>query len=84
MQCFLNEFEIIYNKFLASGFSSISDEWKALNNTIGSKVKVSDGEKEVEGVAIDIDNDGFLLVRKEDGDISRIISGDVSFSNRVS
>ncbi len=83
VQCFLSEFEIIYTKFLASGFSSVKDEWKALNNTIGSWVKVSDGENEIEGEALDIDNDGFLLVRKEDGTISRIISGDVSFSNQI-
>ena len=83
VQCFLSEFEIIYTKFLASGFTSVRDEWKALNNTIGSWVKVSDGGEEIEGEALDIDNDGFLLVRKESGDVSRIISGDVSFSNRV-
>ena len=83
VQCFLSKFEIIYTKFLASGFTSVRDEWKALNNTIGSWVKVSDGGEEIEGEAFDIDNDGFLLVRKESGDVSRIISGDVSFSNRV-
>jgi len=83
VQCFLSKFEIIYTKFLASGFISVRDEWKALNNTIGSWVKVSDGGEEIEGEALDIDNDGFLLVRKESRDISRIISGDVSFSNRV-
>ena len=83
VQCFLSEFEIIYTKFLASGFSSVRDEWKALNNTIGSWVKVSDGGEEIEGEALDIDNDGFLLVRKESGDVSRIISGDVSFTNRI-
>ena len=83
VQSFLREFEIIYTKYLAFGFGSVRDEWKALNNTIGSRVKISDGGKDIEGEAIDIDNDGFLLVRKEDGDISRIISGDVSFSNRV-
>jgi BirA family biotin operon repressor/biotin-[acetyl-CoA-carboxylase] ligase len=82
LQCFLYEFEIIYTKYLNLGFSSVRDEWKALNNTIGSRVKISDGEKEIEGEALDIDNDGFLLVRKEGGDISRIISGDVSFINR--
>ncbi len=83
VQCFLSEFETIYTKFLASGFSLVRDEWKVLNNTIGSWVKVSDGGEEIEGEALDIDNDGFLLVRKESGDVSRIISGDVSFSNRV-
>ena len=83
VQYFLSEFEIIYTKFLASGFSSVRDEWKALNNTIGTWVKVSDGGEEIEGEALDIDNDGFLLVRKESGDVSRIISGDVSFTNRI-
>ena len=82
LQCFLYEFEIIYTKYLNFGFSSVRDEWKTLNNTIGSRVKIHDGEKEIEGEALDIDNDGFLLVRKEGGNISRIISGDVSFINR--
>jgi len=77
VQCFLCEFEIIYKIFLASGFPSVKDEWKALNNTIGSQVKVNDGVKDIEGKAIDIDNDGFLLVRQKSGDISKIISGDV-------
>jgi len=40
-----------------------------------------DSGKDIEGDAIDIDNDGFLLVRRENGDISRIISGDVSLRN---
>jgi biotin-(acetyl-CoA carboxylase) ligase len=38
---------------------------------------------EIEVKALDIDNDGCLLVRKESGDVCRIISGDVSLSNRV-
>jgi len=81
IQCFLNEFEMIYPKFLTSGFSAVRDEWKAFNNTIGSRVRVNDGGKEIEGEALDIDIDGFLLVRKENGGVSKIISGDVSFCN---
>jgi BirA family biotin operon repressor/biotin-[acetyl-CoA-carboxylase] ligase len=81
VQSFLSEFELIYTKFLAQGFGSVRDEWKELNNTIGSRVKITEGMTDIEGEAIDIDNDGFLLVRKENGDISRIISGDVSLRN---
>ena len=81
VQNFLREFELIYIKFLAHGFGSVRDEWKELNNTIGSRVKIMDSRKDIEGDAIDIDNDGFLLVRRENGDISRIISGDVSLRN---
>jgi BirA family biotin operon repressor/biotin-[acetyl-CoA-carboxylase] ligase len=83
VQNFLCEFELFYEKFLTDGFTSIRDEWKGLNNTIGSPVKITDGITSIEGEALDIDNDGFLLVRKENGDISRIISGDVSLRNSV-
>lgn len=82
VQHFLSEFESIYARFLASGFGSIREEWKALNNTIGLRVKVSDGGEEIEGKALDIDDDGFLLVRKESGDVRRIVNGDVYLSNR--
>jgi len=83
VQCFLSEFEIIYQKYLGSGFSSIREEWKALDNTIGAWVKVSEGENNIEGKAIDIDNDGFLLVRDKGNKIKRIISGDVSIIDCV-
>ena len=81
VQSFLREFELIYIKYLTFGFSSVKDEWKTFNNTIGSQVKISDSGTDIEGEAIDIDNDGFLLVRKENGDITRIISGDVFLRN---
>jgi len=81
VQRLLNEFEALYTKFLASGFGSIRAEWKTLDGTIGSRVKVGDGGEEIEGEAIDIDEEGFLLVRQENGDIKRIVSGDVSLTS---
>jgi BirA family biotin operon repressor/biotin-[acetyl-CoA-carboxylase] ligase len=78
LQCLLAEFETLYNEFLVSGFDTIREKWKALDNTIGSRVKVSSGAEEIEGEALDIDREGFLLVRTKDGDVKRIISGDVS------
>ncbi|MDD4985235.1 MAG: biotin--[acetyl-CoA-carboxylase] ligase [Dehalococcoidales bacterium] len=71
------EFEVLYTKFVISGFASLRDEWKKLNNTIGSRVRISDGDV-IEGEALDIDEDGFLLVRMENGDMRRIIGGDVT------
>jgi BirA family transcriptional regulator, biotin operon repressor / biotin---[acetyl-CoA-carboxylase] ligase len=79
VQHLLNEFEDIYSEFQVNGFHSIREEWKISSNTIGSWVKISDGgDKEgTEGRAFDIDEDGFLLVRKKSGDLVRVISGDV-------
>ncbi|MBI2831849.1 MAG: biotin--[acetyl-CoA-carboxylase] ligase [Chloroflexi bacterium] len=84
VQCLLADMEAVYSQFLSSGFDAIREEWKALNNTIGSRVKVSSGDEELEGEALDIDREGFLLVRKENGDVSRVVSGDVMLTHRLS
>jgi len=82
VQCLLAEFDTLYRTFLVSGFATLREEWKALDSTVGSWVKVSDAEEEMKGKALDIDGEGFLLVRKENGDVKRIISGDVSLIGR--
>jgi BirA family biotin operon repressor/biotin-[acetyl-CoA-carboxylase] ligase len=83
VQCLLAEFEGLYSEFLVSGFGTIREEWKALSDSIGSWVRVCGEVEETEGEVLDIDKEGFLLVRKEDGDVKRIISGDVYLGNRT-
>jgi BirA family biotin operon repressor/biotin-[acetyl-CoA-carboxylase] ligase len=75
---FFIEFERIYHRFLISGFSTIRHQWKMLTNTLGYRVKVYDDTTEIFGTALDIDEEGFLLIKKDDGTIEKIISGDVS------
>jgi BirA family biotin operon repressor/biotin-[acetyl-CoA-carboxylase] ligase len=82
VQSILAEFDVLYTAFLASGFDALREEWKALDSTVGSWVKVSDAEGEIKGKALDIDGEGFLLVRKENGNVKRVISGDVSLIGR--
>ncbi len=82
VQSLLAEFDALYTTFLVTGFATLREEWKALDSTVGSWVKVSDAEEEMKGKALDIDGEGFLLVRKENGDVKRIISGDVSLIGR--
>ncbi|HSW57760.1 MAG TPA: biotin--[acetyl-CoA-carboxylase] ligase [Dehalococcoidales bacterium] len=83
MRHFLVQFENIYNQFVTSGFSSVREEWKNLNNTIGAWVKISDGTREFEGEAVDIDERGFLLVRTDNSRIHQIVSGDVTLRIRA-
>lgn len=52
-------------------------EWRRLSATLGQAVRVTGGV-EVEGVALDIAEDGSLLVRREDGDVVSVAAGDVS------
>lgn len=82
VQSLLQEFEKIYIKFLSSGFNSIREEWKTYDGTIGSQVSVVDGGTNISGKAIDIDNDGFLLIKKANGEVKKVISGDISVIKR--
>ncbi|PKL35212.1 MAG: biotin--[acetyl-CoA-carboxylase] ligase [Spirochaetae bacterium HGW-Spirochaetae-1] len=82
IRCLLSQFEDIYKEFIVNGFSPILTQWKQLNNTIGSKVRVFDDTWEISGTAVDIDEDGSLLVETDSGVIKKIISGDVSLRNR--
>lgn len=75
---FFTELETVYVNYLINGFSDIRQVWKRLTNTVGSKVKVIDGAQEIRGKALDIDENGFLIILTESGDTIRITGGDVS------
>lgn len=77
----LSEIETVYSDFVSSGYDPIRNQWRMLDNTIGSTVLVNDGKNEIVGKAIDIDEDGFLLVKTDHGTIKRVISADVSILN---
>jgi len=74
----LSELESVYDEFVTDGFQSIGKQWMQYNNTIGSLVTVNDGQSILEGKAVGIDDDGFLLVQTADGQTQRVISADVS------
>ena len=77
-QHLLSELETLYDEFLACGFDAIRERWKALDKTIGSRVKISGVDEEMVGEVVDIDREGFLILKGEDGEVKRIVSGDVS------
>ena len=78
----LEEFDYWYSTFIGKGFAPISAEWKKLNVTLGNRVKVYDGEIEIFGKAMNIDEEGFLIVLSDTGQSIRILSGDVSLRNQ--
>jgi BirA family biotin operon repressor/biotin-[acetyl-CoA-carboxylase] ligase len=82
LQSFLLEFEGLYGEFTTSGFQTIRERWKAMSNTIGAWVELSDMDGgKMEGKILDIDTDGALLLQKRNGSIERILAGDVTLRN---
>jgi BirA family biotin operon repressor/biotin-[acetyl-CoA-carboxylase] ligase len=74
----LREFEQRYLLLESEEYESILREWKSLSLTLDHRVHVRTLRKSVEGEAIDIDDHGALLIRKDNGRVERVIAGDCS------
>jgi BirA family biotin operon repressor/biotin-[acetyl-CoA-carboxylase] ligase len=73
----LNEFERLYESYLQSGFEPIRTLWEALSVTLGSRVRIEQSAGTVEGLAEGLDESGALLVRTDDGQVHKMISGEI-------
>ena len=73
----LNEFEYYYAKFLDGGLGAILDEYKRHCVTIGKEVSVIYKKETLHGKAIDVDEDGNLVV-STNNEIIHVSSGEVS------
>jgi BirA family biotin operon repressor/biotin-[acetyl-CoA-carboxylase] ligase len=74
LECFETQYEL----FKVHGFGPVMQQWKQLSNVIGKQVSVDVIDKNYIGLVQDIDEDGFLMIRDKEGNLRRIISGDVS------
>ena len=77
MQAFLWEFEKYYESLKRREFSSILKEWKLYSHTLGKKIRVDTGERIITGEAVNINEEGALILKKEDGELIKIISGTI-------
>lgn len=74
----INLLEKWYDEFKSKGKSTILDEWKKRWGDRNKRVRVRFDRSVIEGIAYDLDPNGFLLVRKDNGEIEKIIAGDVA------
>lgn len=74
----LQNMEELYEAVLAEGFAPVLAEWRKYSCTLGQEVKVIAPDMTYFGTAEDIDEEGLLIVRKEDGTLEKVVAGDVS------
>jgi BirA family biotin operon repressor/biotin-[acetyl-CoA-carboxylase] ligase len=72
----LNEFENRYLLIESGEYDAIVREWKSLSCTLEHRVLITTMKNSFEGEAIDIDEFGALIIRKDNGKIERVIAGD--------
>jgi BirA family biotin operon repressor/biotin-[acetyl-CoA-carboxylase] ligase len=78
LRALLEKFEEIYGQFLKDGFGPIREKWKAYAGFLNSQVEVAGQAETLCGSALDVDGDGALILRLEDGSVRHIFVGDVS------
>lgn len=77
LQELLFNLERRYQQMLGGGFADILDEVRSLSTVIGRDIKMDGIQGVTSGRAIDIDNNGFLMVRDANGNIHNVMSGEV-------
>jgi BirA family transcriptional regulator, biotin operon repressor / biotin---[acetyl-CoA-carboxylase] ligase len=73
----LEKLERNYKEIKEAGFSGIRLEWKDFSATIGKRVRANCMHKAIEGTAVDIDIDGALKIRLDNGFHEKIFAGDL-------
>jgi BirA family transcriptional regulator, biotin operon repressor / biotin---[acetyl-CoA-carboxylase] ligase len=72
----LKEFESHYQLLESGEYDTIVREWKSMSCTLENHVQIRTLKNSFEGDAIDIDEYGALIIRKDNGKIERVIAGD--------
>ena len=78
----LEKLENIYALFLKEGFGPVLGKWKTYAGFLGCQVEVASGIEKWVGLALDVENDGALIMRLEDGTVKRVFVGDATLRSR--
>lgn len=75
----LQEFEKVYKDFAEAGsIKFLLDEYKNKSAVLGKEIRVISRKEEIIGLAVDISEEGHLVVRSGDGSVREVMSGEVS------
>jgi BirA family biotin operon repressor/biotin-[acetyl-CoA-carboxylase] ligase len=72
----LKEFESHYLLIESGEYDTIIREWKSLSCTLEHRVDIRTLKNSFSGEAVDIDEYGALIIRKDNGKLERVIAGD--------
>ncbi len=61
------------------GFEPLRAEWARCAHGLGARCLARVGDREISGVALEMDADGALVLRLDSGELQRITAGDVFF-----
>ena len=75
----LREFERDYNDFLTDGPAAVIERFASVSTyTWGKRVRVSNGKESFTGTTAGLGPEGLLQVRRDNGQVTTVIAGDVA------
>jgi len=78
----LERLDEIHKQFLKEGFVSVLARWKKYAYFLGCHIDVTCQCEKLSGLASDVDSDGTLIVKLEDGTVKHVSTGDISLRSR--
>lgn len=78
LKAWLEEFDRLYQEFLHQGMENIIRQWSKHSVTLGRWVRVRQGERYLEGRALEVTPDGVLLLETAPGQIEQVLCGEIS------
>ena len=78
LRVLLVKLEKTYESFTTRGFLPVLVEWRKYARFLGSQVEVSNDDGRLRGVALDVDEEGALLLKQENGLVKRAFFGEMS------
>jgi BirA family biotin operon repressor/biotin-[acetyl-CoA-carboxylase] ligase len=73
----LNRLEVHYAELTSGSTAHLFEAWRQRSATLGRRVRVELGHDDVEGTAVDVTDDGHLVVETLEGDRRTFAVGDV-------
>ncbi len=83
LRTFFIQFGSFYKLFVDQKYDRIIDEWKTYTDTFGKTIRVQTSTETLQGIASDIDQSGFLLLRTKEGETKKIMSGDCLYFDEL-
>lgn len=78
LQNLLKHIEDEYKLINNGDFRKVIEDWKEWNVTIGQEVEVSTINESFTGQAVDISEEGALVIKLKDGQLRKVLAGDVT------
>ncbi len=76
LSTFFEQFDRCYRLFSASLYEQIIDAWKQQSDVLGRRIRVQTPNGFIQGIAVDVDESGFLMVKTTERGTIRVTSGD--------